>query len=289
MTSSRDEFSKSTRTTLAERVSWKCSYPKCGQSTVGPASNDIAKRINNGIAAHICAAAENGPRFDPLMTSEARKDISNGIWMCRNHGNLIDADNSNYTVEQLRLWKEEAEQAAYVDLSGRPPATINQDPNEKNVALHREGVSQGFKDINFFRRYYSSSKGEIILQGFDAADFVISEQFISVFFNDWPTQRVRLEDHLYVDRVEIDFCAYVDDIVRLHDPHEHVHTFSFHYHINSSFSLRVSTGEAYYDGSYHIQSGIIYDDLDRRISPRKEGLYNKIMNRLSTLKRATRK
>lgn len=51
------------------------------------------------------------------MTSEMRKSISNGIWMCRNHGNLVDADYSQYTVETLKAWKNNAESAAYARLS----------------------------------------------------------------------------------------------------------------------------------------------------------------------------
>jgi hypothetical protein len=46
------------------------------------------------------------------MTPEQRKNLDNEIWMCRNHGNLIDADFSTYTVEQLKEWKVQAENFA---------------------------------------------------------------------------------------------------------------------------------------------------------------------------------
>lgn len=117
MSSNRDDFSPSTKRALADRVGWICSYPNCGQSTLGPASQSVDDKINNGIAAHICAASPGGPRFDPSMTPEMRKSISNGIWMCRNHGNLVDADHCQYTVETLIAWKSDAESAAYTRLS----------------------------------------------------------------------------------------------------------------------------------------------------------------------------
>ncbi|QOI56239.1 hypothetical protein [Rouxiella badensis] len=117
MSSNRDDFSPATKRSLADRVGWICSYPNCGQSTLGPDSQSEEDKINNGIAAHICAAAPGGPRYDASMTPEMRKSISNGIWMCRNHGNLVDADHSQYTVEKLIAWKTDAESAAYKRLS----------------------------------------------------------------------------------------------------------------------------------------------------------------------------
>jgi hypothetical protein len=113
----RDDFSEATKRILAERAGWYCSFPNCGQFTLGPSNSDQEKRINNGIAAHICAASENGPRYDPLMTPEQRRSVENGIWMCRNHGNLIDADFLTYSVTQLKEWKITAENKAYAMLS----------------------------------------------------------------------------------------------------------------------------------------------------------------------------
>lgn len=285
----RDDFSESTKRTLAERVGWKCSFPKCNQSTVGPASNDTSKKINNGIAAHICAASRNGPRYDPLMTPEERKSIDNGIWMCRNHGNLIDADESNYTVEQLRQWKIEAENLAYDALLGKSEYGVEQDLYEENVYKHRVGFGRHFKNINVFKLYYSIRKKEFVLQGFDAVDLTIDEESIYVAFNQHPQHRIRIEDHEYLNRVEVDFFEYIDDVVRLFEPHETVQYFSFYYKINDWFSTATQTTEAYYCGDFNIQSGIIYDDLERRISPRDEELYNKILTRLSDLKNITKK
>ena len=116
MANKRDDFSPNTKRIMAERVAWRCSYPNCSQITIGPDSSNANKKINNGIAAHIHAAAENGPRYDPDMTSEQRKDINNGIWMCRNHGNLIDADSSQFPANTLRIWKYKAERIAAENL-----------------------------------------------------------------------------------------------------------------------------------------------------------------------------
>ncbi len=79
----RDDFSESTKNQIAKRAGWRCSYPSCGRATVGGL-------INVGTAAHICAAAPGGPRYDVKQTSQQRKSVENGIWMCRDHGTAID-------------------------------------------------------------------------------------------------------------------------------------------------------------------------------------------------------
>ena len=108
----RDEFTPTTKRKLAERVAWRCSYPGCDTITIGPHSHDETKSINNGIAAHIHGAAPLAPRYLSSMTREERRHISNGIWMCRDHGNLIDADFEEYSPDTLRAWKRIAEKRA---------------------------------------------------------------------------------------------------------------------------------------------------------------------------------
>ena len=108
----RDEFTRATKRTLAERVAWRCSFPDCGTNTVGPHSRDEDRSINNGVAAHIHGAAPHAPRYLSDMTTENRRHISNGIWMCRDHGNLIDADFEEYSPDTLRAWRRAAERRA---------------------------------------------------------------------------------------------------------------------------------------------------------------------------------
>ena len=55
-----------------------------------------------GTAAHICAAAPGGPRYDADMSSNERSGIDNGIWLCAHDGRLIDTDVVAYTAEVLK-------------------------------------------------------------------------------------------------------------------------------------------------------------------------------------------
>jgi hypothetical protein len=115
----RDDFSLSTKETLAKRVNYHCSNPGCGHPTSGP-QEDPTKIINIGVAAHITAASPGGPRFDPLLTPEQRKHVSNGIWLCQRCAKLIDSDEARYTVEKIRRWKESAESKAAEALEKGP-------------------------------------------------------------------------------------------------------------------------------------------------------------------------
>lgn len=103
----RDNFTPSVKNKLAKRVLYVCSNPSCRKVTIGP---DSENGINNiGVAAHICAAAPGGPRYDKNMTEEERKSIKNGIWLCQSCAKLIDSDENKYTVQLINEWKEQTE------------------------------------------------------------------------------------------------------------------------------------------------------------------------------------
>jgi len=62
-----------------------------------------------GKAAHIHAAAPGGRRYLESMSSEERSDITNAIWLCATHADLIDRDEVTYTADVLRTMKREHE------------------------------------------------------------------------------------------------------------------------------------------------------------------------------------
>lgn len=111
-----DSFTLPVKRKLAERVAWRCSFPNCGVITIGPKRGDNSESMNLGEAAHICAKSPKGPRYDPSMSSEQRKSIKNGIWMCRVHAAFIDSDFKEFSAQTLILWKEQAEEQAHKDL-----------------------------------------------------------------------------------------------------------------------------------------------------------------------------
>ncbi|MGL4405818.1 MAG: hypothetical protein ACRCT6_08665, partial [Notoacmeibacter sp.] len=112
----RDDFLASTNRILGSRAAFRCSNPSCQRPTLGP--NSEAGTLSIGVAAHITAASENGPRYDASLDSIARKDSSNGIWLCQTCSRLIDTDAAGYSVETLREWKAIRELSAALEIRG---------------------------------------------------------------------------------------------------------------------------------------------------------------------------
>jgi hypothetical protein len=132
----RDDFDARTKKVLADRVNSRCSRPDCGKATSGP-QEDPTKALNIGVAAHITAASEGGPRYDPSLSSEERGSVDNGLWLCQNCAKLIDSDVQRYSPELLREWKRQAEQRAQDETRG-----IGQDQH----AVDEEFVAFGLFD-----------------------------------------------------------------------------------------------------------------------------------------------
>ncbi len=114
----RDEFVTPVKDILAKRVGFRCSNPACRKPTSGP-QEDSTKSINIGVAAHITAASSDGPRYNPALSSDVRKDVTNGIWLCQSCAKLIDNDESRYPIEVLQHWKAIGESAALRALENR--------------------------------------------------------------------------------------------------------------------------------------------------------------------------
>lgn len=112
MGTGRDDFSKETIRKAASRVGYRCSFPGCPNATIGASMEGPSKISTTGVAAHICAAAEGGPRYDKNMTVAERSGVENCIWLCQTHSKLIDTDVTTYPVDVLRQWKLDAEVAA---------------------------------------------------------------------------------------------------------------------------------------------------------------------------------
>lgn len=120
MSKGRDNFSKPVVKMMNDRVVGRCSNPDCRVPTLAPSGKD---QINNtGVAAHIHAASKGGSRYDPNMTTEERKSIHNGLWLCSNCAAKIDRDDEKYPAELLHAWKALAEETALREQGKKLPA-----------------------------------------------------------------------------------------------------------------------------------------------------------------------
>ncbi len=131
----RDDFTKKTIDILAKRAGNRCSI--CNATTYGPNDNPHLA-TNIGKAAHIAAASVGGPRYDPAMSTEMRKSLKNGIWLCANCHDNVDRNPLGYSVNKLQTIKKEAEERAKKDL-GIPTETGKRDktlvPTVSSIAI----------------------------------------------------------------------------------------------------------------------------------------------------------
>ena len=119
MGSARDDFPQRVIRILERRTGAACSNPECGRPTSGP-GQESGTVINIGVAAHITAAASEGPRYEKALTPEQRRSFENGIWLCQTCSKLIDSDVPRYPAETLRQWKKRAEDGAFASISSQP-------------------------------------------------------------------------------------------------------------------------------------------------------------------------
>ncbi|PPC94841.1 MAG: hypothetical protein CTY33_02845 [Methylotenera sp.] len=129
----RDDFKASVKQKLAKRVNYLCSNPDCRSLTLGPKHSDDGSH-SIGVASHILAAAPLGPRYDGKMSSDERKNIKNGIWLCNNCSTKIDKDELSYSPETLRGWKALTE-AFVLDQQGRKYISAEDVTNTLTTAL----------------------------------------------------------------------------------------------------------------------------------------------------------
>ncbi|WP_240224616.1 hypothetical protein [Rheinheimera hassiensis] len=133
--SNRDDFSSQTKLMLEKRVGGVCSKPDCRSYTSGAHTNPD-KSSSIGVAAHIRAAAQGGPRYDPSLTTVQRKSISNGIWLCQSCARLIDTDPARFPVTLLLEWKKTAEDTS-IKRFGKKSISESEHNNEVMVAFGR--------------------------------------------------------------------------------------------------------------------------------------------------------
>lgn len=145
----RDDFTKGTVLQIAKRAGWLCSFPTCRKPTVGATSDDEGE-INIGTAAHICAAAPGGPRYDETMPPEERSSVKNGIWMCRDHGKAIDSTDPEFTVERLREWKKQAENESWQRVLRNEAAPRQADVTDPQLAERIRAAAEA--DLRVFRQ-----------------------------------------------------------------------------------------------------------------------------------------
>ncbi len=150
-TSRRDNFTEPTRRQIGKQAGWHCSCPWCRRPTVG--SNSEGDGVNDiGVAAHICAAAPGGPRYDSDMSPEDRKSARNGVWLCETHARLVDSQDPMFTVELLHEWKRNASAWSWRRVTYFDPMKEGAIPKPGDDEMYEVLRVVAVKNLEAFRR-----------------------------------------------------------------------------------------------------------------------------------------
>lgn len=102
----RADFSQQTKNIIAARAAYRCSYPDCNATLIGPGV-DSDSIENIGECAHIYSAAGKGPRCNHILSAADLQKPENGIFLCGKHHHLIDkGQGRKYPAETLMLYKQ---------------------------------------------------------------------------------------------------------------------------------------------------------------------------------------
>jgi len=180
--SKRDDFTITTKRILAERAGQRCVNPDCGRSTSGPSDTYLAKSTRLGKAAHITAASEGGPRYNPVLTTKERSSPENGIWLCAECADRVDKkeNESRYPVELLMNWKKLHESATGTDFTSLQNRSFY--PVRKLTLIDFAGVrGEATIDFGALTIFYGTSKlnrtiGELLRIFSDRESFVRTRQ-----------------------------------------------------------------------------------------------------------------
>jgi hypothetical protein len=183
----RHDFTEATKRKICDRVGSRCANPDCGAATRGPQSGGESS-VNLGDAAHINAAAPNGPRYDPEQTEDERRSQANGIWLCGNCAKLVDRDVARFSAELLRHWKSSAELVAQSKLG--KPEFITLSPLRLSMAasavMHRLAAqfsehdfplrkNLGWSGVEDEERAYNELRAVGLLEGSSMSRFIFTD------------------------------------------------------------------------------------------------------------------
>lgn len=102
----RINFSEATKELIAKRAAYRCCFPNCDATLIGPGM-DSDSIENVGECAHIYAASGKGPRGQHNLTNADLAKPENGMFLCKKHHSLIDKHKGKkYPPETLMLYKQ---------------------------------------------------------------------------------------------------------------------------------------------------------------------------------------
>lgn len=226
----RVEFTEDTKNIIARRAAYRCCFPGCDKTLVGPSCDPSGVTIL-GQCAHIYAAKPDGPRGQHHLTDEQLKSPENGIYLCSEHHTVIDkkTNEKRYPASTLLLFKELHEQKISEEIGQLhyPLHWIKSIEIIKSPIL-KENVIFNFSKTTIL--YGINGTGKSILieyivsalrgictkrlsKGFSKMEIVLSNPVMSKIMCLFENGIVRYE----IDGKRLPFCPFRMELIYLHE------------------------------------------------------------------------
>jgi len=142
----------------------QCANPECNRKLIAKDGETIVSKI-----CHIEAASQNGPRYNPDMTDDDRRDFDNLILLCDECHSIIDNkyNETKYTVSLLKEWKRNHEDKCRQGKLIKNPKLINQAINAiASIEFEEESDDSSLNifDINKKIEYNSVKEYKYIIE-----------------------------------------------------------------------------------------------------------------------------
>ena len=228
----RADFSSSTKDIIAKRAAYRCCFPGCNATLIGPSQNsDLFENV--GECAHIYAASGKGPRSNHNLTEEDLQKPENGMFLCRKHHTLIDKHKGKtYPPETLMLYKQMHEHQIAAELGhiSYPLTWIKKIKILKSPIL-KEGVVCDFTKNSIIFGGNSSGKSLLIEYIYSALTGHVVKRLkgqnimlqISLSNPIWKDVICTLKDEMISYKVgdqHLTFCPFSVDVVYLQEPNK---------------------------------------------------------------------
>lgn len=188
----RIEFKDSTKDIIARRAGFKCSFPGCAMTLVGPGV-ESHQYITLGECAHIFSAVPNGPRTHGGLSDEELERPENGIYLCRNHHLIVDrkSKDNKYTSDLLARYKSRHEFLISADLGEYmyPLNWINHIKIEGTI--FRKSIEINFGKVTLLKGKNGTGKSTVVE--------IMHSIFQQKIYSRWNKHNVSFEAEVQLD------------------------------------------------------------------------------------------
>lgn len=228
----RVDFDKKTKEIIAARAAYRCSFPECNATLVGPGVEPGSVETI-GECAHIYAAGKKGPRCNHNLSENDLKKPENGIYLCRSHHKLIDSNKGKkYPPETLMLYKQMHEHKISEELGhvSYPLLWVKRIIVEESVIL-KKGVTYDFTKSTIIygnngtgktvlmEHIYTALTGECVIRP-EGSRSVLSIELSNPV---WQTVKCFIDNGIVRYQIGgeiITFCPFAIDVIYLRNYHK---------------------------------------------------------------------